>query len=173
MIVIENYATIAAVTKQQLEHYIKEEFGHVAFVQERQWAQPDWVLIKYESGEVATFCNIVLREVTIDGQTLKVAGINNVITPQAHRRKGYASLVLQEAEQLIFSKMNCAYGLLLCADALVPFYSRLGWHTLNRCSLYYTQPSGEQLYDSNVMLLSQPDQTPLQPLYINLNGLPW
>ncbi|WP_276497565.1 GNAT family N-acetyltransferase [Pontibacter litorisediminis] len=173
MIKAEKYTELSASTKGVLEQYVAEEFGHVAFVQERQWAQPDWVLVKYELDEIATFCHVVLREVSMDGQKYKVGGINNVITPKAHRGKGYASQVLRQAAPFIFNEFGCAYGLLLCADALLPFYSRLGWYTLDGCTLYYHQPAGEQLYDSNTMLLSPAGQQAFYPQHIHLDGLPW
>lgn len=173
MVKAEQYSGLAPALRQQLAHCIDEEFGHVAFVQEREWAQPDWVLAKYEGKELATFCNVVLRRVLMDGQLYTVAGINNVITPRAFRGRGYASQVLRETEQFIFEELECAFGLLLCADALLPFYSRLGWYKLENCSLRYHQPSGEQLYDSNVMLLSPGQQRSFRPQHINLNGLPW
>ncbi|TPE39577.1 GNAT family N-acetyltransferase [Pontibacter mangrovi] len=173
MMKTEAYSSLSAATRAVLEQYVEEEFGQVPFVQEREWARPDWVLLAYEGDAIATFCHVVLREVSIDGQTYKVAGINNVITPKAYRGKGYASQVLRQAAPFIFSQLGCAYGLLLCADALLPFYSRLGWYSLSNCTLYYHQPTGEQLYDSNTMLLLPPGQQPIRPQHIHLNGLPW
>ncbi|WP_083674260.1 GNAT family N-acetyltransferase [Pontibacter lucknowensis] len=155
-----------------LNECIAMEFGHVPFVQQRSWATPDWVVLWETDGEVATFCNIVEREILVDGQRRKAAGINNVITPAAHRGKGYASQVLREANAFLFRKLQANMGLLLCADALVPFYERLGWYTVD-CQLVYDQPAGREEYDSNVMLLSPAHTNRQAPAHIDLQGLPW
>ncbi|MDX5437801.1 MAG: GNAT family N-acetyltransferase [Pontibacter sp.] len=173
MIKLLKYATLQPEVRQQLDHHIAQEFGHVPFVQEREWAQPDWVLALYAEEQLATFYNVVLREVSLDGKLYRVAGINNVITPAAYRGKGYASRLLQETKALLFEQLGCSFGLLLCADALVPFYSRLGWYKLDNCALYYQQPDGEQYYDSNTMLLASTQQPQFFPQHIHLNGLPW
>ncbi|WP_439879908.1 GNAT family N-acetyltransferase [Pontibacter sp. MBLB2868] len=167
-----SYVNLSPETRAELQHHIDNEFGHVAFVQAHTWAQPDWSVIKYEGNSIAAFYNIVVRDVTIDGQLYKVAGINNVITPKAYRGKGFATEVLRTTEKLLFKELECSYGLLLCADALLPFYSRLGWY-LVQASLYYDQPSGKQLYDSNVMILTPNHSAHIMPSEINLNGLPW
>jgi hypothetical protein len=167
-----HYPSITPGLKQELDHYVREEFGHVPFVQERSWASPDWTVLYYEEDQLATFYNIVERTITADGVPYKVAGINNVITPKAFRGKGYSTRTLRETEAFLFEELKADYGLLLCADALLPFYSRLNWYTINS-TLYYDQPSGKQLYDSNIMLLQASGKEKLYPKEINLNGLPW
>ncbi|MCX2742188.1 GNAT family N-acetyltransferase [Pontibacter anaerobius] len=173
MIIKEKYSELNPFVRSTLSRLVEEQFGHVPFVQEREWALPDWVLAKYEHGEIATVCHVVLRDVSMDGQEYKVAGINNVITPKSYRGKGFASQVLREAEMFIFGELDCTFGMLLCADDLLLFYSRLGWYKLDEYALYYHQPTGEQRYDSNVMLLSPPEQGFFFPKHIHLNGLPW
>jgi GNAT superfamily N-acetyltransferase len=172
--VIKNikHTDLSPAEAEELQHHIQSEFGHVPFVQRHTWAQPDWSFIKYENGKIATFYNVVLRDVSIDGAMYKVAGVNNVITPKEYRGKGYATELLRATEQFFFNELGCKYGLLLCADALLPFYSRLGWYTVHT-TLYYQQPTGKQLYDSNVMLLSPEGQPRIAPELLDLNGLPW
>ena len=166
------YTDLDTATINELQCHIDTEFGHVPFVQAHTWANPDWSVIKYESNSIATFYNIVLRQITIDGQQYKAAGINNVITPKAYRGKGFATEVLSATENFLFEELGCSLGLLLCADALLPFYSRLGWRQVFPI-LYYDQPSGRQLYDSNVMILDPDKLDKLSPTEIDLNGLPW
>ncbi|WP_299701495.1 GNAT family N-acetyltransferase [uncultured Pontibacter sp.] len=166
------YHALSPELSRELNEFIAEEFGHVPFVQQQIWAKPDWTVLLEAGGEVATFCNIIVREVIMDGQRRSVAGINNVITPAAHRGKGYSSRVLRETSTFLFEHLHAELGLLLCADALVPFYERLGWYTVE-CQLVYDQPNGREEYDSNVMLLTNGHNASLAPRYIDLNGLPW
>lgn len=158
--------------KSELQNFINVEFGDVPFVKERVWAQPDYVFVKYEGDAIATFYQVIIRNIALDGKSYPVAGINNVITPPPFRGKGYSSQVLRETESILFNKLQCSFGLLLCADALVPFYSRLNWYKVDT-TLYYDQPQGKQLYDSNVMLLTPSSQERIYPQHIDLNGLPW
>jgi hypothetical protein len=166
------YQELSPELTRELNDFITGEFGHVPFVQQRSWAIPDWTVLLEAGGEIATFCNIIEREVTMDGQRHRVAGINNVITPSAHRGKGYSSHVLRETRTFLFEYLHAELGLLLCADALVPFYERLGWYAVE-CQLVYDQPNGREEYDSNVMLLTNGNNARLTPEHIDLQGLPW
>ncbi len=166
------YAHVSPGLLSILTRHIEEEFGHVAFVQQRSWAKPDWVVLLDGQEEIVTFCHVVEREVTLDGKNYKIAGINNVITPKTHRGKGYSSRVLREIAPLLFDKLGADYGLLLCADGLVPFYDRFGWYTVTS-RLVYDQPQGREVYNSTIMLLARESHPKIYPGTIDLNGLPW
>jgi predicted GNAT family N-acyltransferase len=171
MIRIEKYEALSTITKGVLDHYIQAEFGHIPIVQETAWARPDWtILYTTADGTIVTFLNIIERTVLIDGALVKIAGINNVITPPPFRGKGFSSEALTNTTNFLFNELKAAHGLLLCADAMIPFYERLGWYTVNS-TVYIDQPSGQQQWTANTMLLS-PHQ-PIAPAVIDLLGLPW
>jgi len=170
MIKVNKYLELSLDIKTELNSIIQNEFGHIPIVKETEWATPDWTILFYLKNKIATFYNIVLTDVTIDDSVVKVAGINNMITPKAFRKNGYASKILKETEYLIFDEFKCELGLLLCADALVPFYSKLNWYHVH-CPVYYDQPSGVQLWRANTMLISRNGR--INPKKIELNGLPW
>ena len=170
MIEIKKYPELLEQTKDKLNSYIKGEFGHIPIVNETEWATPDWTIVYYENDLIATFYNIVEREIMIDNKVFKVGGINNVITPKEFRGKGYASKTLRETEHLIFDDLNCDLGVLLCADSLIPFYERLNWYKVD-CPVYFEQSSGVKLWESNTMLLTKNEK--MSPQRIELNGLPW
>ncbi len=172
MIKYYSYHELDPNLKAELLNYVSEEFGDVPFVKERVWAEPDYVFIKYDGDVIATFYNVVLRNVALDEKVFKVAGINNVITPKQFRGRGYATQTLRETEHILFDELKCDYGLLLCADALVSFYNRMNWYKAD-AELYYDQPEGKQLYDSNTMLFSPTASSRIIPRKIDLNGLPW
>lgn len=172
MITTEPYLSLPQALKNLLNSYTKTEFGNVHFVQQHTWSTPDWTILKYEGTEVVTFYNVIERTVELDGKELKAAGIHNVITPVQHRGKGYSSQALQESKDFIFGELQAEVAILLCADAMVPFYTRLGWYKVDS-ELFYEQPHGEVSYASNTLLLV-PDTSPkLYPKVISLNGLPW
>ncbi|MDY8136231.1 GNAT family N-acetyltransferase [Aquimarina sp. 2201CG5-10] len=170
MLEVKKYTELSKHTIEELKFYINNEFGHIPIVIETEWAIPDWTIIYYENEQIATFYNIVLREILIDNKKYKTAGINNVITPKEFRGKGYASKALSTTEYLIFKDLKCDLGVLLCADDLIAFYQRLNWYKVN-CPVYFKQSSGERLWKANTMFLSTSKK--INPKEINLNGLPW
>ena len=170
MIKTSKYLELPITTKQQLNTYIHNEFGHIPIVQETEWARPDWTIIYYEDNQIASFYNIIEREIFIDDKSYKIAGINNVITPPVFRGKGYASKMMHQTESFIFEQLNCELGVLLCADALIPFYEKLGWYKVD-CPVYFEQSNGTKLWKANTMFLSKGRLS--NPTKINLNGLPW
>ena len=111
--------------KQQIEAAIQAEFAQFAIVRETSWAMPDWTILALEGDELAAFYNIVERTVTVDGVPVRVAGLNNLVTLPAYRGRGMASRLLRETQEHWFDSLGAECGLLLCADALLPFYSRL------------------------------------------------
>ncbi|NER14733.1 GNAT family N-acetyltransferase [Leptobacterium flavescens] len=170
MIEIKKYPMLSPETKKELRGHIDREFGHIPIVRETEWATPHWSIICYEEGEIASFYNIVEREIFVDNNKLKIAGINNVITPPAFRGKGLSSKTLKETEDFIFKDLACRLGVLLCADQLLPFYERLNWYKVD-CPVYFLQGTERKLWNANTMLLSR--NTHMSPLKIDLNGLPW
>lgn len=170
MVKITDYSKLDNETKLMLKSFIDDEFGHIPIVRETQWAKPDWTIISYANHEIATFYNIVERTILVDNNKMKIAGINNVITPKKFRGNGYASKILAEADKFIFDDLKSDLGVLLCADTLIPFYSRLGWYNV-KCPVYFEQSDGKKLWEANTMLLTKNEK--LNPKRIDLNGLPW
>jgi hypothetical protein len=154
MIETSKYIDLNLDTKKILNKIIQDEFGYIPIVQETEWATPDWTIIYYEGNGIARFYNIVERQILVDDKKMKVAGINNVITPQKNRGQGYSSKTLKGVASLVFEELNCEAGLLLCADALITFYARLGWYE-DDCPLYFHQASGEKLWTAKTMMLTK------------------
>lgn len=170
MIKFVKYSEIPLQEKQNINNLINEEFGGISFVSETEWSSPDWTICLEENNETLAFLNIIIRTVSFDSKDYKIAGINNVITLKNHRNKGYAFKIMNEATTFIFDQLEMDYGLLLCADAVMPFYNKIGWYQVDS-DLYYEQSTGIKLYDSNTMVLSKSE--PIEPTKIDLNGLPW
>jgi hypothetical protein len=170
MIKIQRFSELSTETKGQLDTIIESEFGHIPIVKQTIWASPDWTIINYCEDEIATFFNVVIRVISIDEQHFKAAGINNVITPEKFRGKGFSTNTLSETKKFLFEDLNLDLGLLLCADDLVPFYKRLGWYRVD-CPVYFDQPTEKKVWTANTMLLT--NKKTLYPQKIDLNGLPW
>lgn len=173
MIRIYSQQDIPGTLKQQIDLHIGNTFGHIPFVQQYQWAQPDWTVGLFEGDELVTFYGIVERHVELDSVCYKAAGINNVITPAQFRGKGYSTKALRETQNFLFKELQADMGMLICADQLVEFYGRLGWHKIS-CKVYFNQADQKHMFDSssNLMLLTQDDNR-YNAREIDMNGLPW
>lgn len=165
------HSELSAERKQQLEAAANAEFGQFAIVRETQWASPDWSFLAHEGAELAAFYNIVKRTVKVDGVPVRVAGLNNLVTIPAHRGHGVASRLLRETQPQWFDSLGAECGLLLCAEALLPFYSRLGWEKAG-VPVSYAQPDGPRVWAASCMLLD-PFRGLAATREIDLCGLPW
>lgn len=170
-IAVINLSHVAPDIRKQIDDYTRNEFGHVPIVQRYRWAEPGWSVVVLSDDEVLSFLNVVEREALFDGNTVKLAGINNVITPAPFRRRGYASQTMRRAELLMFRELQADFGLLLCADEMVPFYEGLGWISVS-VPLEFDQPGEKVTWPSRIMVLPRAGEK-LPSKSIDLCGLPW
>jgi GNAT superfamily N-acetyltransferase len=165
------YCDLPEYLRQELDRHALAEFGGFSLVRETAWATPDWSFRALEGRELACFYSLVQRVARFDGEPTPVAGLNNLVTLPPFRGRGLASRLLRDTESFWFDTLQARYGLLLCADALLPFYARLGWQRV-QAPVRYSQPTGERAWIANAMVLA-PDRALIQAREIDLCGLPW
>lgn len=168
---IQRYKELDTWTRDLINKETDREFGSIPIVQSYSWAEPKWTVLLIQDNEVLCFYNIVERICRFDGDPVQVAGINNLITPLKYRGYGYGSQIMKTSGNLLFDKLNAEYGLLLCADKLIPFYNRFGWYKTDS-KVRFDQPDRTRLWQANVMLLNRKAK-PFHPGEIDLCGLPW
>lgn len=168
---VARYAELAPERRAQIDEAAWAEFEQYAIVRENEWATADWTFLGFEADELVAYFNLVDRVVRIDGTPVRVAGLNNMVTMRAHRGKGHASRLLREAQPRWFAEFEFEAGLLLCADVLLPFYSKLGWRKL-QCPIVHTQPDGPRTWVANGMLLETAGELEARS-QVDLRGLPW
>jgi predicted acetyltransferase len=169
---IEKTATLQPALRHQIDAMTKEQFGGDELVRSLAWSEPNWTVVVKEGSSLASFLHIVERVTLFDGKKTSVAGINNVITPPEHRGKGYATDALGEAQYVMFNKLKVEFGLLLCADDLVPYYEKLGWYAVD-CPLTFSQPDGKKHTWQAAAMLLAPNGSQPKPKKIDLQGTPW
>lgn len=170
MIKIVQYNNLSDYLKNLLADLAHKEFGDFPIVANTKWASPDWVVLYFEDDHLVSYYNLIERYVMLDGEKLKAAGLNNLVTPEVFRRKGYATKLLAQTYNFFFNELKSDLGLLLCADNLIPFYEKLNWYRV-KCPVIYNQPDGNVIWQANTMLLTR--SLRLNPNKIDLNGLPW
>lgn len=148
----------------------RAEFDQFAIVRESEWAPPDWTWLMGDEAPAA-FYHLVERTVRIDGAQVRVAGLHNLVTLPAQRGRGAASELLRQTQPQWFAALDAQLGLLLCADALLPFYTRLGWQR-TAARVTFAQPDGPRSWKANCMLLD-PAGGLENAVEIDLRGLPW
>ncbi len=156
--------------KQELKRRVDREFADVSIVREHVWAEP-WLAISGSAeGQLVSFLNLVDRQVLTDDTATHFFGLNNVITEPEYRGKGFSTALNRYAIQVMQETDPQACGFLFCADALIPFYARLGWQKFDG-TVTVSQPSGDKLWPSNAMYFDLSGTRHWKT--VHLRGLPW
>lgn len=165
------YSELSSGLRENIEALCWDEFGQYEIVRNTEWARPDYTFAAFDQGELAGFYNLVLRSVSMDEHKVPVAGINNVVTLAGYRGRGIATQLLGDTESYWFETLGTEHGLLLCADALLTFYERLGWYKV-RSTVRFSQSDGTRTWSANCMLRT-PGTDDIKPSEIDLCGEPW
>jgi predicted acetyltransferase len=103
-----------------------------------KYAQGKWFVLEQEHELLSS-----LIVYSLDSEN-SVFGIGSIATPEQHRRKGYASNLLQSTMEH-FQAHSPGATFLLYSDISAGFYERLGFAKL---------PQQHQLYDHSVCMVS-------------------
>jgi len=158
----------------QSESLALERLSAEAFPPEEhdpQWARVDWHVLVWEGDEIVSHVEIVERTATVGGRPVRLGGIGGVATLKAFRRRGLAEAALKVAVDYMRQVLAVDFGLLICAETMLPYYGKFGWKLVAR-QMWIGQPQGRVLYDALIMVL------PLCSLDwpaggIDLCGPPW
>lgn len=169
---VSPFADLPDARRAELAAAAAQAFDRFKIVRRTAWATPDWSVLGLHGGPLAVFYNAIVRTVRFDGRDVRVAGLNNLITLPGWTGRGLASRLLRETTPAWFDRWDARVGLLLCADALVPFYERLCWRAV-ASEVRYAQPGQPlQRWPARCMLL-HPSGAQAAPDVIDLGGLPW
>ncbi len=182
-VTIREYSQIHFDIAEQIRKITLDAFGHIEIVNKYKWSIPSYTVYIEEDSQVASFVNLIERKVLFyypqpekndeQGKTIsiKIVGINNLITKPKYRNKGYASKLLKEVKHFAFDKLGYEYALLLCADEMIEYYEKNGWNKIDG-ELYFEQDGEEIKWESNFMILQKNALCEL-PQTVNLCGYPW
>jgi GNAT superfamily N-acetyltransferase len=95
-----------------------------------EWApEREAVVVGRLEGRLATYVGIVLREILVDGQPTRVAGIASVMTEPELQGRGFATAALKLAVGHMQS-VEAEFALLTALEHRRTFYERLGWRVV-------------------------------------------
>jgi nodulation protein A len=136
-----------------------------------QWAQSDWHVLVWEGDEIVSHVEIVERTASVGGQPVRLGGIGGVSTLIAWRKRGLAEAALKTAVDTLRNPLAVDFGLLVCGEVMIPYYSKFGWKLIGR-PMWIDQPKGRELFTDPIMILPMSkDEWPDGE--IDLCGRPW
>jgi aminoglycoside 2'-N-acetyltransferase I len=96
--------------------------------QQREWAGPTHrVLIWDGNGRLVTHAGLLVRNVLVNDQPVRVGGIGGVMTLPEMRRQGLAATAMASGVEYFRQLGDVDFALLVCKPHLLAYYARLGW----------------------------------------------
>lgn len=137
-----------------------------------EWAQLEQrVVVWADDGRALSHAGIVLREASADQTPVRIGGIGGVMTHPEARRQGLAALAVSIAVDWMRDQ-GVDFGLLVCREALVPYYESLGWRR-HSGPLIVTQHGEATEFTFNLPMVRALGTEPPATGVIDLKGPPW
>jgi GNAT superfamily N-acetyltransferase len=155
---------------------IIHEVDHIAFSSETgdpdpyTWAIGEWQVTGRVHGKIVSIVGILERIARAGEQTLRLGGVGGVATLPEYRRRGLAGALLRASADFMRDPLGVDFGFLLCSEAMVDYYSKLGWQLAPGPTIF-DQPKGKVTWPEPVMVLPVQKQD-WPPGTIDLCGLP-
>ncbi|GAB4572533.1 MAG: GNAT family N-acetyltransferase [Anaerolineae bacterium] len=137
-----------------------------------RWARPQWHIFVLADGAPVSYVGLFSRQCTLDGQPLHLGGLGSVMTPIAHRRRGYAGIGVREANHALRTVVGAPFALLVTRPSLIPFYARFGWHTIDD-PVIVQRPDGTPTRYTETVMVQPLGPDPWPGGTLDLCGLPW
>jgi len=135
------------------------------------WSSPEWFVIGKLAGRVVSIVGVLKRRIRVGESSLEVGGVGGVATHPDYQRRGYGSALLQRTAIFMRADLNVGFGLLVCDQDMVPFYSKLGWQT-TQDEMVFDFRGSKRTFDGITMLLPVGER-PWPRGTIDLCGTPW
>jgi GNAT superfamily N-acetyltransferase len=139
--------------------------------EEFAWASGNLYVIGWVDGTIVASLQIIDRMAKIGDLPVRLGGIGGVATHPDHRRRGYASALMNRAGDFLRNDLKVDFGLLICAQSKIHLYNSVGWQEI-KGPLLVDQPTGKIVFDTVTMILpcslsTWPDGV------VDICGLPW
>ena len=135
------------------------------------WTQEDYRLLVRVDNRILAHIAIIERTCLVNNQPVKVGGVGGVGTHPEWRSRGLASLAMRKTADFLKNQLKVEYGVLFCANEMVPYYQRLGWRRID-APVTFEHHRIRMQSDSPVMYL--PCEKPYWPAGdVDVCGMPW
>ena len=136
------------------------------------WDPPQWSVLVWAHGELATRVGLVVRDGWVDGVPKRIGGIGGVMTHPEKQGQGLASHALREAARRLADELQVDFALLFCSPAMTGFYQRLQWQPFQGQVLIHQAQEKVEFTIYEAMVLDVREQAPITGV-LDLNGSPW
>ncbi len=160
---------LSAAERTLFQRWTKTAFG--VDEEKYEWASADWRIVVRHQREPVSHVAVLLRTVLAGSTSLDVAGIGGVMTPPTHRGQGLAQRAMNAAAELMHCELSVDFGLLLCSEALLEWYAKLGWERVP-AAVCFDQPGVKLCWQEETMVLPCGTR-PWPKGKIDFCGLPW
>lgn len=133
---------------------LKKNHWDYSFEQHKEWIfeninYKDIHVLMFDNEKAVAYMNLIKIEVVINDKVMPFLGIGNVCSKE--KGKGYGKELLLGVNS--FLKDEKHYGLLLCKNELVAFYSKYNWITIDKTII-----KNEKLKEINMMVFNLEDE---------------
>jgi aminoglycoside 2'-N-acetyltransferase I len=136
------------------------------------WDPPQWSVLVWAQGELATRVGLVVRDGWVDGMPKRIGGIGGVMTHPEKQGQGLAGHALREAARRLADELQVDFALLFCSPAMTGFYQRLQWQPFQGQVLIRQAQEKVEFTIYGAMVLDVREQAPITGV-LDLNGSPW
>lgn len=143
-------------TEAELERLFRwddDVFGEGGALTEHfPWQPKNIHIVCYENEQAASHVGMLQHTVKVNDQPISVGGIGGVITHPEHQGKGFAKVLMKEAENYFKKKWHLEFGMLFCFDRLLPFYKSMGWQHIQD-DVYVFNKTEKVIWTDEMMVL--------------------
>src|SRR5437764_780220 len=111
-ITVEYIPGMAADDRAAIIHWYREVFN---LPSEDLIVPGDYDIRVWEGDQWVSLVEVVQRTIRVGGQPVRIGGVGGVSTFTDHRGKGYSSMALRAAANLMFDDLKVDFGVLFCA----------------------------------------------------------
>jgi GNAT superfamily N-acetyltransferase len=166
---IKQATTLTEVEQQKLFGWGENIFGVQAHT--LQWRHKDLRFLLYDNGELVSHAGILQHSVSVNDESILVAGLGGVVTVPGSQRRGFARRLVQHAMRYAETEWQVEAGLLFCRPQMIHYYEALGWQQV-QFPVMIDQPNGKISSPLPVMVFPFGDRR-WPTGTIELESLPW
>lgn len=175
-IIIQPISKITPDEERQLDEVGRLTFGadHTepdTVLTEMQWGPVEWLVMGLVDGAIVSNVCLLVREISVGNQPLRVGGVGGVMTHPAHQRKGYAGQLLERGHAFLRVELKVDYAHLVCAEERVAYYSKFGYRRMTAPMLVAYK--GGKVYFPGPVMVACLSGAPWPEGPVDLLGNPW
>lgn len=151
-----------------------DEVDHLAFMGEEdeiEWSPSEWYVLGKLAGRIVSHVGILKRRIRVGELFLEVGGVGGFATLPDYQQRGFGSTVLRRADEFMRLDLRLEFGLLVCGQDMIAFYSKHGWQITDAEMLFLSHGTKHVFHDT--IMVIRLGERPWPEGTIDLCGAPW